>query len=519
MALSNIAGQEPSTVTFRVATVTHDRGSTTEHQEILTLGGQESSLAIAAVVNATPASTVWALAVREVAHSTTVQVSSVAGAVIMRSSAADAAVRVYQSTAADLNVTVAGYVAPSTIVTVSTGSVRVHQSSAADLNVTVAGYSTTVQVSSLGGVVAVSPASSGATGFYPVRLSDGSTFITDSTQRALRVTSVDVGGSTQVSISSASGRFAVSGYHSTGIVDVTDSTNLAFRVNVVAGSAAGSTIYTMSAVQSTSGDAVIIGDTSNQAIRVNVVAGAAGGSTIVTVSTGSVRVHQSTAADLNVTVAGYSTVMSVSTGSVRVHQSTAADLNVTVAGYSTVMSVSTGSVRVHQSSAADLNVTVAGYVAPSTTVQVSSLAGAVTARNYTSSGGAVEGSTRTAASDAIGLHVRPVLPSLTSTSILVLIQTAGGSTVLVSSVANQSVRVFGMSVMSTVVAFSSCAFLSSGAKERWGLLVGSGSSGITGANLAVSPPGWLFQTDAGEALNFSASSSGLYRVSVASWQE
>lgn len=85
--------------------------------------------------------------------STTVNISSLAGPVIVRSSAADHLATVYQSSAADLNVTVAGYVAPSTVVTVSTGSVRVHQSTAADLNVTVAGYSTTVNVSSLAGTV------------------------------------------------------------------------------------------------------------------------------------------------------------------------------------------------------------------------------------------------------------------------------------------------------------------------------------------------------------------------------
>lgn len=339
MALSNIGGAEPSTITFKLATVTHDRGSTTEHQEIVVLGGQSSSLAIAVLTDTTPASTAYGLVVREAVPQSTgpFAVSSIAGPVTVRSSRADALVSVYQSSQAELRATI-------------------YQSTASELNVTVAGY--------------VAP------------------------------------------------------------------------------------------------------------------------STTVAVSTGSVRVHQSTAADLNVTVAGYvapSTTVAVSTGSVRVHQSTAADLNVTVAGYST-------------------------------TVNVSSLAGAVQARNFTSSGGSIEGSTGTPAAGALGLHIRPVLGSIQSTSILVNIGTGGGSTVLISSGAVTN-RIFAMSVMSTVVGVSSCAFLSSAAKERWGLLIGSGSSGITGANLAVSPPAWLFATDASEALNFSASSTGLYRVSISYWQE
>lgn len=69
-----------------------------------------------------------------------------------------------------------------------------------------------------------------------------------------------------------------------------------------------------------------------------------------------------------------STLVTVSTGSVRVHQSTAADLQATVAQASTVWQVQVG-----------------GYVAPSTTVNVSSVSGVVTVRpsdtNWASSAG------------------------------------------------------------------------------------------------------------------------------------
>ncbi len=61
---SNIAGAEPSTVTFRVATVVIPRGSTNEQQEILVIGDPQSSLGQAAVTATAPPSTTFGLAVR-----------------------------------------------------------------------------------------------------------------------------------------------------------------------------------------------------------------------------------------------------------------------------------------------------------------------------------------------------------------------------------------------------------------------------------------------------------------------
>ena len=187
---------------------------------------------------------------------------------------------------------------------------------------------------------------------------------------------------------------------------------------------------------------------------------------------------------------------------------------------------------IYQSTAADLNVTVAGYVAPSTTVQVSSVGGVVSvvqsntgtwsvlARVTTSSGGGVEGSTTTPSTGSVlGLNVRTVQPSgRESTSVLANIGTAGGSTEVISSVTGLRRFVYAFSVMSTVTDISSVAFTSSN-KERWGLLLGTQSSGITGANLAVAPPGFLFASDAGEDINLTASSTGLYRVSLAWFTE
>jgi len=305
------------------------------------------------------------------APSTTVAVSSLAGAVIVRSSRADLLATVYQS-------------------------------SAADLNVTVAGYSTTVNVSSVAGVVAVSP------------VSTASVRVHQSTAADLHAT-----------------------IHQ------------------------GSTAFT-----------------------VQVSTGA------VSVSTGSITIHQGST---NFSVQVSTGAVSVSTGSITIHQGST---NFSVQVSTGAVSVSTGSVTVHQGS---------------TNFSVQS-------RMHTSSGGAIEGSTATPSTNVIGLHVRQVMPGRQSTSILVNIGSAGGSTSLVSSAAGVLTRVYAFSVMSTVVAISSCAFLS-GSNERWGLILGSGSSGITGANLAVPPPGSLFETAVATALNFSASSSGLYRVSISYWQE
>src|SRR3990167_2628937 len=221
----------------------------------------------------------------------------------------------------------------------------------------------------------------------------------------------------------------------------------------------------------------------------------AGYSTITTVSTGSVRVHQSTAADLNVTVAGYSTITTVSTGSVRVHQSTAADLNVTVAGYSTITTVSTGSVRVHQSTAADLNVTVAGY---STIVSVST--GSVRVHQSTAADLRVfvaDRSTSIPGNGSTGLHVRQVLPAISNFAA----STVGQSTPTGVAASNATLqqRVFAYTITSTIASAFTIGFYSSNTL-LWPIQLQGVSSGVSGANLAVTPPGYLFAASSANAL-------------------
>ena len=135
-----------------------------------------------------------------------------------------------------------------------------------------------------------------------------------------------------------------------------------------------------------------------------------------------------------------------------------------------------------------------------------------------STGRAVPVSTSSTTANNIGMNIWAQLPACQSTTILVLTQTAGGSTTLISSVAAKQHRVYAFSVTSTLIATSSATFASS-ANDRWGLLVGTGSSGVSGGNLAVSPPGFLFTTETASALTFVTSSTGLYRVSVSFFTE
>ncbi len=351
-----------STTTHRLDAISLDANSTIVLREVMVLGSPETTNALAAVLAAAPASTAFGLVVRALP------------------------VSVFQSTAGDLNVTVAGYVAPSTTITI-------RQSTAADLNVTVAGYvapSTTVTVN--GNV------SSNSSVYLPVRLSNGTAFISPATDYSDGSTASNLAGPT-----------------------------LTFD---------NGTNATMRAVSITRG------------FPVNIVEGSAAGSTLVTI-------RQSTAAELLVTV----------------YQSTAAALQ-------------------------------------------------VTARQATSSGGAVEGSTLSPPISAIGLHVRQVPSSVQSITAVV---TSSNSTVvlpIVSSVAGQLVKVCAYFVgCSTSGNVSTLVFMSSLVGDLWAVTL---SSGAWGANLAQTPPHYIFKTVAQSALNCrieSASTAITARVSLSYMQE
>ena len=685
IGLSQPAG---STTTHRLDAIQLDANSTVVLREVLVVGSPETTNALAAVLNATPASTAWALVVREAEPSTTVNVSSVAGVVTAQQNSTVWAVQVggYSTTAnvssvagvvnVQQNSTVwqvqqGGYVAPSTTVNVSSIAgpvivrssaadhlVTVYQSSAANLNVTVAGYSTTANISSIAGRVGVMPFSTawassagflfdssgsllvtgasastqvavsslagtvtvtpnGTTNssvYFPVRITNGTAFLTlaqdylhGSTLTASTVAgplSMLRANSTIPPAVSTSDMFVApwGTLHGAQVVavvtssgaSVMDSTETAIKVNVVAGAAGGSTLVTVrqstytdfntlsrladrdastavvaivNALQpaSTAYGVVVrlpapITDSTNSALRVNVVAGSAAGSTEVTV-------RQSTYTDFNTLsriadrdqstqvanvanttpastawaltvreVVPQSTTVNVSSlaGAVivrssaasllaSVYQSTAADLNVTVAGYSTTVNVSSlaGAVIV-RSSAADHLVTVyqSTAAALNATVVPGSTTWTVQSRATTSSGGSLEGSTNSPTHSVTGLHVRQALSSLQSTTVIVTSSNSTAVYSLIASVASVRHRVYAYYMgASTSGNNSTLVFMSSLAIDRWAVVF---SSGVWGANLALSPPGYIFQTDAQNALNVrieSASTAVQARMSLAWFSE
>lgn len=72
-SFNHISGAEPSTITFKAATVVQTRNSSVMHQELISLADPESSLGVCAVLGAAPASTTFGLVVRTVGDSTVVQ--------------------------------------------------------------------------------------------------------------------------------------------------------------------------------------------------------------------------------------------------------------------------------------------------------------------------------------------------------------------------------------------------------------------------------------------------------------
>ena len=349
---SNIGGASPSTITFRVGTATIDRGSTTEHQEILVVGDPISSLAQARVMDAVPASTDWGVITRLVGYSTVVQVSSVGGVVAVTQNSTVWAVQA----------------APITISTPT--STAAPASNDTGVVVRQVGYSTTAQVSSVGGVVAVTQ---------------------NSTTWAVQVGAMTIGGPIST---------AAPASNDTGVV---------------------------------------------------------------------------------VRQVGYSTVAQVSSvGGVVAVSPNSTVWAVQVAGYSTTAQVSS----------------VAGVVLVSQNSTVWQTQAAV----RTSSGGSVEGSTASPAQGVLGLHVRTALSSLQSTTVQVTSSNSTAVYSLISSAAGLKQKVYAYFIGSTTTVPSTLIFMSSLTIDRWAVMFGSGSSGVTGANLSVTPPAFLFESDAANAV-------------------
>jgi hypothetical protein len=360
---------------------------------------------------------------------------------------------------------------------------------------------------------------------------------------------------------------------SNAIVKPGDGANNAVRVNVVAGAAGGSTQVSVKEILTSSGGSVM--DGTNVAIRVNVVAGSAAGSTevtvrqssyadfntlsrladrdqstqvaailgsapastsyglvtrdlstgpyavssvggVVTVSTGpslarlvdrdaSTQVAAILGAAPASTTYGLVTrdlstgpfavssvggVVTVSTGPFQI-SSVGGSLNIRALSFLTdavSAVVSTGSLRVNQSSAADLLVTIypQSSVAPS--------------------------------SGSSGVVVRQVIDNLITTASTNAFGGGSGSTTFAIQSSGASLRsyVTGYSITSTVQTPTVVCFRSSGTLLA-PIVMAAISSAVTGANLAVAPPGYLFRTiGASDALSLNTNGSSVsgFRVWV-----
>jgi hypothetical protein len=376
---------EPSTITKSLAAVPITRNSSVTYQEVMTLGSPNSTslLALAEVMGSAPASTTVGLVVRPV------------------------------------------------------GPVSVYQSTAADLNVTVAGYSTTVNVSSLAG--AVNMRSSAANALVSVY---------QSTAADLLATITPAAGST-FRVQPGSTAWATSaGFHFNSSGDLK-----------VEASFTGSTTVTVARMvgNSSAGDYM------------------------------PVRIVNSSADGFSALAADY------------VHDSTL-----------TASTVSGPAVILRASAAAPTDV--GGddrFVA-----QWALRSGAAVSALTGTAGALVASATAQPSTAAVGLVTRPVIGGLQTYAASTTGQATGTS--IVSSAAGSKAFVYAYSITSTASTGNVAGGFFDGATLKWPITL---SSGFSGANLAVSPPAYLFSGSTGAALTFNVASTvtGGMNVGVAYW--
>ena len=500
----------------------------------------------------------------------------------------------------------------STQVSISTGNVTISPASGFQSTSAPAGNSSAMLVRIAGGPSSATDAVLG------VRVFDSSNGpLADSTQRALRITSVDVGGSTQVSISTGNVTISpASGFQSTSapagnssamLIRIVGGPSSAADCAIAVQPVAGST-WAVRPLQSSAADLLTTVYQSTASALLVTVYQSTASALLATVtpsagSTWAVRPLQSSAADLQMTAtpaagsvwtitpaagyqstsapAGNSSALLVriaggpssatdcaiavqpvagSTWAVRPLQSSAADLQMTatpasgstwntrtfcssqadflttvyqssqsallVTVYQSTASAllatvtptagSTWNVRPLQSSAADLQMTATPASGSTWNVRPLQSSAAdlhVTAVLQDGSSNALESTTGQPSTNARGLVVRQVLGGLTTFVSTNLTSTA---TTVISSNAASRGYVYAYSITSTVATATELIFMD-GATQKWPLVLQAVSSGISGANLSVSPPGYLFAGSTGAPITLNVSSTGVFKVGVAYW--
>lgn len=427
---NHISGAEPSTITFKAATVSQTRNSSLMHQELISLADPESSLAIAAILGAAPASTTFGLVVRRVGDSTSIikgdstvfqggtwtvtvsgnsTVAPLTGSLWTiqgNSTVAPLAgstwnTRTLQSSAADLQMT-------ATPAAGSTWNVRPIQSSAADLQAT------------------VTPAAGSTWSVRPIQ----------SSAADLNASVQPIAGSTWRTQPGSTLWASSAGFHfdSSGALQV-------------AASFTGSTgPLTISQLLDSSGGSVTAADSANNAIRVNVIAGTVSWN-LGTLQSSAVASAQSSALLVRI-VGGPSSAVDCTIRALL--SSTSAD-NPVVATIGTNLQSTT---------------------APS--------------------------------SNSSGLVVRQVIDNiLTTASTNAFVSSAF---TIQSSGAGLRSYVVAYSILSTNAGPSRVKFMS-GSTMLWPVIFAAVSSAVSGANLAVSAPAYLFRTKSAGPLSLNLVSS------------
>jgi hypothetical protein len=101
---------------------------------------------------------------------------------------------------------------------------------------------------------------------------------------------------------------------------------------------------------------------------------------------------------------------------------------------------------------------------------------------------------------ARGLFVRPVLAGLNTFAASTVGQDST-SEVIVSSNAATKAFVYAYTITSTITGSIQGGFYA-GTALKWPLCLASSGGVMVGANLAVTPPGYLFRNSTGESLTF-----------------
>jgi len=499
VTFTDVGGANPSTIDFKFGTVSLTRNSTVHVQEIICLGSPQTTNALMEVVAAPPASTEWGAVVRIASGP---------------SSAVDLQMRpVFSSTSADnpvtatLNLgTLQSTVAPGSgssglIVRIASGP-----SSAVDLQMRPVMSSTNadnpVRVFGPGSTTWASSAgfhfdSSGA-------LQIVGTFTADTT---ITVAALPA-NSSKVELTTIA-----AGYLSSAAA--TNNTP-SFNVRINGGPQASTDLIMRPVFSSTNTDNPVFAALNLGGLQSTVAPPSGSSGLIVRIASG-----PSSAADLQMRPVFSSTNTDNPVRAVL--SSSSADNPVRCFGpASTTWASSAG---FHFDSSGALNVTIVNGSA--TDNDTGALAGGKTslaitmAQTFgwdgTTNWMKVQASSASPSSNAVALNVRPVLNAVTNYCNST-VGSASTATTIVSSAATTCPYVYALSLMSTELTSINVAFMD-GATQKWVGKVQAPSSGISGFNLAVSPPAYLFKGSTGAPLTFNISGSTIVgmSLSVAYW--